>query len=68
VSVIKFNCNRSANKSNNPVQNPLLSITETRAHDNMDFFTHFKTWPYMTIKVLGLDFTKKKKINSMIKI
>jgi hypothetical protein len=35
VIVIKHNCNRSANKSNHPTQNPLLLVTEPRTRDNI---------------------------------
>jgi hypothetical protein len=35
VIVIKSNCNRRAHKSNHPIQNPLLLVTESRSHNNM---------------------------------
>jgi hypothetical protein len=35
VIVIKSTCNRTANKSNQPIQNPLLLVTEPRTRDNM---------------------------------
>jgi hypothetical protein len=35
VIVIKFNCYRSANKSNHPIQIPLLLVTKTRTRDKI---------------------------------
>jgi hypothetical protein len=35
VIVTECNCNSSANKSNHPIQNPLLFDTEPRTRDSM---------------------------------
>jgi hypothetical protein len=38
-------CNTSANKSNNPIQKPLFSVTETRTRDNITLGTaHYATF------------------------
>jgi hypothetical protein len=33
--VIESNCNKSANKSNHPIQNPLLLVTDLWTRDNI---------------------------------
>jgi hypothetical protein len=33
--MIDYNCNRSANESNHPIQNPLLLVTEPRTRDSI---------------------------------
>jgi hypothetical protein len=42
VILNKSNCDRSANKSNHSIQNPLLFVTESRTRDRMFMSTFYR--------------------------
>jgi hypothetical protein len=53
--VIKSNCNRNANKSNHPLQNPLLLVMETLTRDNIFTVYHRKIQKLICMESGGLE-------------
>jgi hypothetical protein len=71
VVAIKSDCNDSANKSNRPIQNPLLFVTEPVIRDNIKMYLREigcevkNGWNFLKI-VIGFDTKEAESSDSII--